>query len=91
MQSVPAARRYVADLSAEVFHDRWSGGVCPDLERLVRSGSFAGAGIGLGVRQLSRHRAVGSLPGFVVGDRDSVREWRHAGLSACERCFVRRW
>lgn len=89
MEPVPAARRYVADLSTETFHDRWSGDVCPDLEKLVRSGSFAGAGIGLGIRQLSRDREVGSLPGFVVGDRDALREWRHAGLSACERCFVR--
>ncbi len=43
MEPVPAARRYVADLSTETFHDRWSGDVCPDLEKLVRSGSFAGA------------------------------------------------
>lgn len=88
MQPAPAARRYVADLSTRRIHDRWSGGVCPELERLVRSGILAGVGIGLAVRRLSWPRESDALPRFVIGGRDSEREWRHAGFLGCEQCLM---
>lgn len=87
MPPVPDDRRYVADLSTETCHDRWCG-VCPDLETLVRTGAFRGAGIGLDVRDLCRQREAGALPGYVVGGHDCLEDWRHGGLGLCTRCFV---